>query len=211
MEIIYLREVDSTQSYLKSKLKSKELKTPILVTAKNQTAGVGSRGNSWVGLDGNLFFSFAIEQSFLPKDLKLESSSIYFGYLLKLALFELGSKVWLKWANDLYIDKKKIGGVLTSKVGDILICGVGINLKNSPCEFKILDISISKEEILEKFITKLYQKINWKSIFTLYSKEFVLSKNMGVTNNNSKVSLKDAKLNFDGSIELNGEIIYSFR
>ncbi|MGL2694058.1 biotin--[acetyl-CoA-carboxylase] ligase, partial [Helicobacter pylori] len=37
----------STQTYLLEKLKSNELKAPVLVLAKNQSAGIGSRGNIW--------------------------------------------------------------------------------------------------------------------------------------------------------------------
>ena len=51
-----------------------------------------------------IFFSFAIKIDELPTDLKLESASIYFAYLLKETLYELGSCVWLKWPNDFYID-----------------------------------------------------------------------------------------------------------
>ena len=39
----------STQTYLLEKLKSNELKAPILIVAKNQSAGIGSRGNIWEG------------------------------------------------------------------------------------------------------------------------------------------------------------------
>ena len=80
--IIYLDEIDSTQSYLKEQLKNKLLFSPVAVVAKRQLAGHGSRGNSWLGEDGNLFLSFAIPKKELPLDLKLESSSIYFSYLM---------------------------------------------------------------------------------------------------------------------------------
>ncbi len=131
VEILWLDEVDSTQRYLLDELKSKRLKAPICVGTTIQTHGRGSRGNSWIGEEGNFFVSFAIDRSFLPNDLKLESSSIYFAYILKEVLEDLGSKVWLKWPNDFYLGEKKLGGLITNLVGDSLVCGVGINLKNA--------------------------------------------------------------------------------
>ena len=69
MEIFYLDECDSTQLYLKSKIQNEGLNGPILIYTNKQTSGVGSRGNSWIGNDGNLFFSFAISKNDLPNDL----------------------------------------------------------------------------------------------------------------------------------------------
>ena len=42
-------------------IKAKEIEIPHAVVAKKQTAGIGSRSNSWIGEDGNLFLSFAIK------------------------------------------------------------------------------------------------------------------------------------------------------
>lgn len=145
MKIIYLESVDSTQTYLKELIKNKEVELPYAVSAKIQTAGLGSRNNSWRGCEGNLFLSFSIKLDSLPKDLKLESASIYFAYLLKETLEDEKSEVWLKWPNDFYIGDKKIGGMITNIVSDALICGVGLNLVNAPAGFSKLDITISKK------------------------------------------------------------------
>ena len=100
MQITYLESVDSTQTYLKSKIQTKEIVAPHAVVANMQTSGLGSRDNSWTGFQGNLFLSFALKLDELPKDLKLESASIYFSYILKITLSELNSKVLIKWPND---------------------------------------------------------------------------------------------------------------
>jgi len=214
LKIIYLDSVDSTQVYLKSLLKNKSIQLPFAVSADMQTSGIGSRNNSWIGCKGNLFLSFAIHTSQMPKDLKLESASIYYAYILKEVLKSYGSKVWLKWPNDFYIDNSKIGGMITNLVGDILICGVGLNLTTSPDEFKKLDIDISKEDLLKKYFIFLEKKTLWKQVFSNYKLEFHLSKNFQTHSNDdikNKVSLKDASLNSDGSIMINNERIYSLR
>lgn len=211
MKIIYLDSVGSTQNYLKNKIKNKEVKLPIAVSAEQQTNGVGSRDNTWSGYKGNLFLSFGIKLQDLPKDLKLESASLYFAYILKETLEEEKSNVWLKWPNDFYIDDKKIGGMITNIISDVLVCGVGINLVEAPDGFNKLDINISKEKILKKYLKKVKNSTPWKQIFRKYKLEFYCNKNFFTHNDNHKVSLSEAELLDDGSIELNGERIYSLR
>ena len=211
MKIRYLDSVDSTQLYLKDLIKNKKVMPPYGVVANKQNAGIGSRNNSWIGLDGNFFFSFAIKIDELPTDLKLESASIYFAYLLKESLEEFGSNVWLKWPNDFYIENKKIGGMITNIVDSTLICGVGINLVKNPQDFARLDIEISRDEILKSYIDKIYKNYKWKQVFSKYRLEFGKSKEFFTHKENEIISLKSVVLENDGSIISNGERIYSLR
>ena len=211
MKIRYLDSVDSTQLYLKDLIKNKKVMPPYGIVANKQNAGIGSRNNSWIGLDGNFFFSFAIKIDELPTDLKLESASIYFAYLLKESLEEFGSNVWLKWPNDFYIENKKIGGMITNIVDSTLICGVGINLVKNPQDFARLDIEISRDEILKSYIDKIYKNYKWKQVFSKYRLEFGKSKEFFTHKENEIISLKSVVLENDGSIISDGERIYSLR
>ena len=211
LQIRFLDRVDSTQTYLKELIKENKVSLPYAVVSKIQTHGVGSRDNFWSGLDGNLFLSFALHIESLPKDLKLESASIYFAYILKEALAKLGSSVWLKWPNDFYIDDKKIGGMITNIVDDKLICGVGINIVNAPENFAKLDLKISIDKLLNKYFKSIEKNVSWKQVFSKYELEFQSNKNFFTHNNNIKISLENANLQDDGSIVVNDERIYSLR
>ena len=212
MQIHLLEEVGSTQAWLKNAYKEKRVMPPFAVYAKRQTQGVGSRGNNWIGQEGNLFLSFLIERSALPEDLPMESASIYFAWLLKEVLHERGSKCWIKWPNDFYIESKKIGGMITTIVGECLICGVGLNLVAAPEGFGILDVEMSVEEVVQRFLENIEKKISWKQVFRNYSVEFYKNKSFYThTDNSTKVSMRSAVLNDDGSITINGERIYSLR
>lgn len=211
VEILWFDEIESTQGYLIDALKSKSLKAPVCVGATIQTSGRGSRGNSWIGEEGNFFISFAIERTFLPDDLKLESSSIYFATILKEVLEDLGSKVWLKWPNDFYLGEKKLGGLITNLAGDSLICGVGINLKNAPESFAIIDIEISPEKLSNLYMSRLKCFPSWKQIFSKFQLEFERSRSFSTHSQNITIELKDAVLCEDGSLECNGQRIYSLR
>lgn len=211
MQTLYLESIDSTQKYLKKLLSDDNVSLPIAVVSKKQTNGIGSRDNSWDGLDGNLFLSFAIAIKEMPQDLKLESASIYFSYILKETLEKLGSDVWLKWPNDFYIDNKKIGGMITNVVQNNIICGVGLNLINSPENFAKLDIKISIGKLLDKYFETIEKNYSWKQIFSKYKLEFHKNKYFYSHDESSKISLKDASLQNDGSIVVNGKRIYSLR
>ncbi len=182
------------------------------VCAKRQTGGVGSRGNEWIGLEGNLFLSFAVPKVSLPEDLKTESASIYFAFLLKETLAEMGSHVWIKWPNDFYIAEKKAGGMITNVSSETLICGVGLNLNKAPAGFGVLDIKTTPQEVVEQFVKKMQNFIPWKQVFRKYSVEFYKNKSFYThIGNNDRVSLADAELQDDGSVVINGERIYSLR
>jgi len=200
LEIIYFKEIESTQKYL-----LKNLKENICVWSEYQTNGIGSRGNSWVGEKGNLFFSFSIHKNNLPKDLKLQSISIYYMFLLKEILNKYANNIKFKWPNDLYLEKK-VAGCITNIKNDIIIVGIGINTKRSQ-NFDALQIEINNKTILYDFLEVVNKKILWSKIYPkleyeFYSNNFVTSDNL---------ELKKAKLNYDGSIEINNERIYSLR
>jgi BirA family biotin operon repressor/biotin-[acetyl-CoA-carboxylase] ligase len=212
LQIIYLDTLTSTQQYLKNKIISKELEAPIAICANLQTAGIGSRDNEWISQKGNLFFSFALPMDALPQDLKLASASIYFSYILKELLNEFGSNVWIKWPNDFYIDMKKIGGAITHIVDNTIICGIGLNIQKSPKNHSSLDIIIDKKKLLELYCTNIEKKVLWKQVFSKYKLEFYRNQDFFTHNSDGiKVSLRDAKINEDGSLDIDGERIYSLR
>lgn len=211
MEIKYLQSVDSTQVYLKNIVKEKKLQKNLCIFTNNQTNGQGSRGNSWSGVSGNLFFSFVMDKKDLPDDLEIQSASIYFSFILCEIFKKNKSKVWLKWPNDFYIDDRKIGGTITTFSNEKLICGIGINKTKVNEEYGFLDIEIDDYEILQQYFVQLEKKISWKQIFRWYKLEFQRSKELKTTINNQKVSLNDAILNSDGSITINEEKVYSLR
>ena len=211
MQIHSLKSVDSTQRYLLDVLKEGTLSSPVCVTTERQESGRGSRGNSWNGLDGNLFFSFAVARDDLPSDLKLESSSIYFTYILKELLSEKGSSLWLKWPNDFYLGDKKIGGAITNLYKDILVCGIGLNTRVSPEGFAKLDIEIENETILKHYFDILKNPPSWKQVFSNYEVEFVKSRSFSTHSGDTRLSLENAILLDDGSIECDGQRIFSLR
>jgi len=211
LEIYSFETLPSTQHYLVEKIREDTLAAPVAVIAKEQDSGVGSRENSWSGGEGNFFASFAVELKQLPEDLPLSSASIYFAFIMKKVLDELGERVWLKWPNDLYADDEKVGGIITQKVKNSLVCGIGINLKKSPDGFRSLYSELSADFLLEKYLEALEKFPKWKQIFSEYRIEFEQSRRFSVHIENYQKSLQNALLCEDGSLLIEGKRVFSLR
>ena len=211
METLWFKHLPSTHKYLIENIKNTTITPPTAVGVDFQSDGVGSRGNTWLGDEGNLYISFCVEKNHLPKDLKLESISIYFSYLFKEVLCELGSKTWIKWPNDFYLNNKKIGGVITTKIRTNIIGSIGINILHAPEQFSTLDVQIAPKKLVKLFLDKLSKKISWKNVFSKYKIEFQNSLGFAFHLEGKKKSLADAKLLEDGSIEVEDKRVYSLR
>ncbi|WP_331775562.1 biotin--[acetyl-CoA-carboxylase] ligase [Sulfurospirillum sp. 1612] len=209
--ISWFNTIDSTHKYLVSEIKNKNITEPVLIGADFQSDGIGSRGNAWIGKSGNIFISFCVKEKQLPKDLPLASTSIYFAWLAKEVLTRYGSKVWIKWPNDIYVQEKKIGGVLTMKTGDFIIGSMGINVTEAPPEFGVLDVLVSPREFANAFLEFLDKKITWKKVFSKYKIEYENHKEYFFHLGDEIKSLKDAKLCQDGSIEIENKRVYGLR
>jgi BirA family biotin operon repressor/biotin-[acetyl-CoA-carboxylase] ligase len=172
LEILSFDALASTQKYLLEQLEKKALQAPIAVMASQQHSGIGSRDNIWSGGEGNFFASVAVELDMLPKDLSLSSASIYFSFIMKQTLQALGENIWLKWPNDFYLNDYKVGGTITQKVKNVLVCGIGINLKNTQNGYRALQCDITPEILLENYLEALEKFPKWKQIFSEYEVEF---------------------------------------
>jgi len=211
LEIVYFDELESTQTYLVKNILNKKIYPPIAVVAKRQTKGVGSRDNSWEGGEGNLFFSFAISLKELPKDLPIGSASIYFSFIMKEILKEFRDDIWLKWPNDFYYQEDKVGGTITKKIDDILVCGMGINLKKDSNSYRALSINIEPILLLQRYIEELKNPPSWKQVFSKYAIEFERSKKFSTHIQGEYKSLVNAILSEDGSLIINNKRVYSLR
>lgn len=211
MELLWFKHLPSTHKYLIEAIKEEKLNPPVGIGVDFQSEGVGSRGNKWEGEEGNLYFSFCVEAKQLPKDLLLESTSIYISWIMRETLHSLGSRVWLKWPNDFYLGDKKVGGVITTKIKENIIGSMGLNLMHASSAFAVLDVKITPKSLIEKFIQELEKNISWKNVFSKYKIEFQNSLQFSCHVGGQTISLQEAKLLDDGSIEVENKRVYSLR
>ena len=110
-----------------------EIKPGSVVIAAQQTAGRGQRGHQWYSAIGGLYLSYALAPN-IPVSQSFQLT-LRAAWGIATALKTLGIPVQLKWLNDLVIDRRKLGGILTeTKVNKGIITqavvGVGINWAN---------------------------------------------------------------------------------
>ncbi|BCX78937.1 biotin--[acetyl-CoA-carboxylase] ligase [Campylobacter sp. 19-13652] len=211
MEIKFIDECSSTHLCLIDALKQGEIVVPVALCAKSQTNGVGSRGNSWQSLAGGLFLSMAVDKNSLPKDLPMVSIAIYFAMVIKQILSSHGSLVWVKWPNDLYVNDKKVGGLISTFVGDYCVISVGINLCLAPNDASSLDIDMDADLLALKICGSFDFLPSWGDIFTLFKAEFEKSRAFCSHAKSRVYDLSCAELLNDGSLKIGDERIYSLR
>ena len=181
------------------------------IVAFSQPKGIGSRNNSWLAQEGDLTFSFAISSSDLPNDLPISSASIYFGYLIKEILKKYQKNIFLKWPNDIYIDKAKCGGVVTHFIKKTYIVGIGINLTPRDDQYAYIEAKNAHSEILKSYFLLLKKAPKWQEIFSKFRLEFKNNFGFKVNSKSGKIDLSQAQLCEDGSIIVDNERIYSLR
>ncbi len=128
MRIFRFDEIDSTNSYLKG---VKDLKNYDMAIAKTQSAGRGRRGNHWKSEEGAALFSFALkEEKYLSIDEYIKLPLIVGISVLKALEDMSGQEHMFKWTNDVYLNNKKVSGILVEKIEGFFIIGIGINVNN---------------------------------------------------------------------------------
>jgi BirA family biotin operon repressor/biotin-[acetyl-CoA-carboxylase] ligase len=132
---VTLKEVDSTNTFLKLMLaKSEPVPEGTVIMAEDQVAGRGQQQNKWYSVKSeSLTFSLVLYPSFLPlKDQFLLTSAV--SVAIHEALYPLiGDRLKMKWPNDIYVDDKKLGGVLIENQvqGERIkssVIGIGLNI-----------------------------------------------------------------------------------
>lgn len=110
--------VDSTQDVARSEYDG----VPTLVVAGNQTRGRGRSGSEWENAPRALACSLALA---CPWD-----STRYplLPLVAALAVSDVWPDVRIKWPNDLFLDGRKLGGILAESSEAMTVIGFGANL-----------------------------------------------------------------------------------
>ena len=131
-QIIRYEEIDSTNSEA-WRLIDRHASANTVIIAKRQTKGRGQRGNSWQSDLGGLFMSVILQPNLAAS--QANQITLWTAWGIAKALNETGANVKLKWLNDLLIDRRKLGGILTETRIEAdkiryAVVGIGINWTN---------------------------------------------------------------------------------
>lgn len=176
--MIWLDETPSTNSYLSSLISTAENPLPDLtaIAAGKQSAGRGQRGNFWEAEPGkNLTLSVLY---YPPETLRpIEQFSISEATALAVAdtLADFGIEAMVKWPNDIYVEDRKICGILIehSLIGLTIrhsILGIGLNvnqtrfISDAPNPVSMMQIigadTFDIEEVASRLLSHLEKRLS---------------------------------------------------
>ena len=156
--------------------------------ADSQDKGRGRLGRIWISPSGvNIYMSIILRPQIRPKDSSL--ITIMSAVACATALRNVtGVKVTTKWPNDLMIDNKKVGGILTElktqqqKITSAIV-GIGINVNIDVREFpedmkqratslkNESGVSYSRESIVAEILNEMDR---WYKTMTTLEKEAIV-------------------------------------
>ena len=132
--LITLDKVDSTNSEAERHLAA-GARTPLVILAREQTQGRGRRGRTWHSPPaGNLYGTFVFRPRLEPA--RLQDFTLWMGLnICELTANFCKIEPGLKWPNDLLVNGRKAGGMLTEARIDAdevhdLVFGLGLNLNS---------------------------------------------------------------------------------
>ncbi len=174
-DFYFYEEIDSTQNEIFRRIKKGQIINGSVIMADIQTAGKGTHGRIWhTDEKGNIAFSFYIQTNCEIEwldGLTIDIAKI----LVDMFREKYKINIQIKEPNDLMINNKKIGGILTQgkingKYIRYLVVGIGININKKYFTNDIKDIAtsiknefevdIDREEVIAEFCNIFEKEIN---------------------------------------------------
>jgi BirA family biotin operon repressor/biotin-[acetyl-CoA-carboxylase] ligase len=195
---IYVKSLASTNSYASELLRQMSVSEGSLIYTFEQEKGRGQRGNSWESEPNkNVTLSLVLHPSFLHP-----SEQFLLTKITSLAVADLmaeildsttnSHRIHIKWPNDIYVNDKKIAGILIENylrenAIQTSIVGLGINVNqavfhtapNAVSVFSLTHQQMDLQQCIERFCdyfearylqlkTNKLQKLNEDYLFYLY-------------------------------------------
>lgn len=138
----YFDDIPSTNAFMLSH--SEELESGDVCIAEHQSAGRGRRGRKWVSPYGSHLY-FSLFWRLTDGMSKAMGLSLVVGCSLAKVLGDLGVEgIGLKWPNDVYLDGRKLAGILVEMKGQAdsnceLIIGIGVNMAMPDAQGEIIE------------------------------------------------------------------------
>ena len=127
-DVLVLAETDSTNTFLKNQAKEKY--EGAVIIAQRQTAGRGRLGRTFISEKNGLYMSIFLKPEF--QDITRITTMAAVAVLRAIEKFSK-KNAYIKWVNDIFLNDKKVSGILTEGVFDGncfigAILGIGVNL-----------------------------------------------------------------------------------
>lgn len=147
-EIYSFDKIESTNLKAKKLIKTGEARGNFLVISRIQSGGIGRNRNLWFSPDGGIWMTVCLYGLVVSSNF-----TIFTGICIHKAIIELfpeiKSNLKIKWPNDIFLNNKKLCGILSSNLQaekyHLLGIGLNSNVCEIPLELKDIAISLRKE------------------------------------------------------------------
>ncbi|MCQ2087289.1 MAG: biotin--[acetyl-CoA-carboxylase] ligase [Bacilli bacterium] len=165
MKRLHFDEINSTNTYIKKEYSNLDNLT--FVSTNFQSQGRGRLSRQWHGNKGeNIMFSYLIKDNSLISNysyISMFNAALVVKYLESLGL----NNVSIKWPNDVYVnDKKVVGILLEGKIPSYIVVGIGLNLNQTNFDNSVLRHPASSVK-LEKPDFNSTSEVETKSLINL--------------------------------------------
>ena len=164
-EKIHFDRIDSTNEEAKRVFREKPERNPILFWADEQTAGKGRNNREFFSpKNTGIYFSYlyCVKK---PKEIKdrifvTTAAAVFTAEALRQYA---GADAKIKWVNDIYLNEKKVCGILAEAVFDenstAVIVGIGINLTTTDFPDEIKETASGIGNFSEEKLKELKEQI----------------------------------------------------
>lgn len=216
VDVLYYAEVDSTNNECK-RLLANGRKDVFLVAAEEQSAGRGRQGKSFYSppMTG-VYFSLAVHPNTSLQNVVTATTAAAVAVCRAIeALTHLKPKI--KWVNDVYLNGKKICGILTEAITNFeegivesVIIGIGINIKtlDFPDEVEgagCLGVKVSRNRLIAQIVNELMKIVlgDYKSFIDYYrSHSLVLGERINFIQNGRVTPATAVAIDETGGLEV---------
>lgn len=224
---IHLDKINSTQLYAEELLSNSRPSQGTVITTDFQMQGMGQSGRGWYSSSGQ---NLLLTLMYYPENYPI-TKIWHYNAAIAIALCEVinesisDGSVKIKWPNDIYINDKKVAGILikskiVKKLIDYLIIGIGLNVnettfpKEIPNPISLAQASkkwVSKDHIFDLLMEKInfyfqklcenredeLQEIYHKNLYCLEEKRQFFTKTKGKFEGVIKGVTKDGELKME--------------
>jgi len=216
--LYYLDTIDSTNSECRRRSASEN--EGMVILSEQQTAGKGRMGRIWVSPEGKGIWMSLLLKPTLPSDM-IPQLTLIGAAALCLAVEKietnLKNKVTIKWPNDIVIQGKKVGGILTEmqmsggKVESVVL-GIGLNVNLLSTDFPEPLTSLATSLFLETGKTIQREALvaeilnSFEKLYVQFLEEGNLGKSLAICRQRSSVIGKTVQL-LEKGVENQAEVL----
>ncbi|MEG1984164.1 MAG: biotin--[acetyl-CoA-carboxylase] ligase [Oscillospiraceae bacterium] len=217
LEVIALKEIDSTNALAKREI-SAHGAHDMLIVANKQTNGRGRRGNSFYSpSDSGIYMSVVCCPRIKLADSLLITVAAAVAVCESIEALTV-QKPQIKWVNDIFINGKKVCGILTEGVSDFetgmveaIVVGIGINFKTRefPSEIENIAVSLNPCEITRNRmiaevtgrLSSLTEQLSNPHLIEEYKRRsFIIGRKIEYTRKGERLSATAIDINEDANL-----------